>query len=152
MRRVEIPGFGAAVLSDTVGFIRALPHTLIAAFHSTLEEIASASCLLLVCDLANVDHAELLADVKQVLIEIGASDIPTILVYNKIDAIDTDAMARTSPVGGTADAGVLPALWLSAETGEGVELLQAAIARALRYKHLDYRLQLAPQAAALRAQ
>lgn len=145
MRRVQIAGFGAVVLSDTVGFIRALPHTLIAAFHSTLEEVTRAACLLLVCDSSHADQAELLTEVRRVLVEIGAADIPTILVNNKIDV--TGTRAKTCAVSG-AEHGV----WLSAATGEGVDLLLAAIATVLGRSHHDYCLRLAPQAGALRAQ
>ena len=83
MRRVQIPGYGAAVLSDTVGFIRDLPHALINAFHSTLEELASASCLLLVNDYADPDFAEIRRAVRHVLHEIGAHEVPVINVNNK---------------------------------------------------------------------
>ena len=70
MRQLQLPGFGPVVLSDTVGFVRQLPHTLVAAFHSTLEEVSSASCLLLVNDVSDPEHMELDFHVHQVLAEI----------------------------------------------------------------------------------
>ncbi|MGI9310562.1 MAG: ribosome rescue GTPase HflX [bacterium] len=145
MRRLELPGFGAAVLSDTVGFIRELPHALIAAFHSTLEELSCASCLLLVNDCADPECAEHKAAVAEVLDEIGAADVPVIQVNNKIDRIGARARVRRG-----AD-GLIDAVWLSARTGEGAELLRQALGERLGQRRRRYTLRLQPQAGALRA-
>lgn len=145
MRRLEIPGFGAVVLSDTVGFIRELPHTLIAAFHSTLEELASASCLVLVNDYADPDFAELRAAVEKVLEEIGAGDVPVIHANNKIDLTDDHARLRRGKDGR------IGTVWLSAHSGEGIDLLQRAIGELLGRRRRQYELRLKPQAGALRA-
>ncbi len=113
MRRVELPGAGAVVLSDTVGFVRDLPHTLVAAFHSTLEEVTSATCLLLVCDVSDPDHLQMKAEVETVLAEIGASEIPVILVYNKID------LSGDMPGVKTDEMGIANRVWVSAKIGTG---------------------------------
>ncbi len=145
MRRIEIPGFGAAVLSDTVGFIRELPHTLVTAFHATLEEVVNSSCLLLVNDYADSEFIEYRATVEKVLNEIGASDVPVIHVNNKIDKTDTPAGVRHDPDG------LVKTIWLSAQTGEGVDLLQQGLADLLGHHRKDYTLYLEPHAGALKA-
>src|SRR5690606_30850698 len=88
LRRIELPEFGPLILADTVGFIRNLPHQLVDAFHATLEETALASLLLHVVD-CHSDQRQILKDqVDKVLSEIGASDIPTLVVYNKVDLLE----------------------------------------------------------------
>ncbi|WP_423906599.1 ribosome rescue GTPase HflX [Candidatus Spongiihabitans sp.] len=146
MRRVELPGFGPIVLSDTVGFVRQLPHTLVAAFHSTLEEVASATCLLLVSDVSDPDHLELGCHVQQVLDEIGAKGIPVIHVNNKIDL--TGDTVKTIQYNGQQR---VDKIWLSAETGAGVEFVQQALAALLSQEHRYYLINLKPQAGALRS-
>ncbi|MBX2870170.1 MAG: GTPase HflX, partial [Acidiferrobacterales bacterium] len=145
MRRVELPGFGAIVLSDTVGFVRKLPHSLVAAFHSTLEEVVNASCLLLVNDCSDPAHLELRIEVERVLAEIGAKDVPMIVVNNKID------LSGDQPRAVQGQTGLVDRVWLSAETGEGVDLLQNAIADFLGRTHRDLVLSLKPAAGELRA-
>lgn len=146
MRRVELPGFGPIVLSDTVGFVRQLPHTLVDAFHSTLEEVASATCLLLVSDVSDPDHLELRSQVQQVLEEIGAKDIPVIHIHNKID-LTGDAVKTTQHNGQQHG----DKIWLSAATGAGVELVQQALVALLSKQHRCYLINLKPQAGALRS-
>lgn len=145
MRRVEIPGFGPIVLSDTVGFVRKLPHTLVAAFHSTLEEVVNASCLILVNDCSDPAHLELRVEVERVLHEIGAKEVPMIIANNKIDL--SGDLARFATNGN----GEIDRVWLSAHTGEGVELLQQAVSALLGQSHRDILLKLTPAAGALRA-
>ena len=87
MRRIDIEGFGEAIISDTVGFIRDLPHGLVSAFHATLEEVSHADLLIHVVDATDPDRGEMMAAVNQVLDEIDANQIPTIMVYNKIDLV-----------------------------------------------------------------
>ena len=84
-RRMYVPDLGPVVLSDTVGFVRDLPHKLVQAFHATLEEVAGADLLLHVVDAAAQDRAEQIDNVNEVLREIGADLIPQIMVFNKID-------------------------------------------------------------------
>ncbi|TDJ40248.1 MAG: GTPase HflX [Gammaproteobacteria bacterium] len=117
MRRLAIPGVGEVVLADTVGFIRHLPHTLIEAFKATLEEVTGADLLLHVVDASDADVNERIADVKDVLKEIGAESIPTRVVFNKIDAL-------ADPQGGCSSG---DAVWVSALSGAGLEDLVRAI-------------------------
>jgi len=145
MRRLELPGFGAAVLSDTVGFIRELPHTLVAAFHSTLEEMASAACLVLVNDYADPGFADYRRAVEKVLHEIGAGEVPVIHVNNKIDLTADHARVQRGRDG------LVSTIWLSAQTGEGIDLLQQALGELLGRRRRQYVLNLKPQAGALRA-
>lgn len=115
-------------LSDTVGFIRDLPHGLVEAFAATLQEAAEADLLLHVIDASNPDHPEQIAAVERVLGEIGAADVPQLLVFNKIDAIDPARMPHqrldTIEVGGRA----LPRLFVSAHEGTGLPELRAWLA------------------------
>ena len=129
MRRVEIDEFGATILSDTVGFIRDLPHSLVQAFHSTLEEVANAHLLLHTVDVASNYREECITEVNKVLKEIEASDIPSIMVFNKIDLIEGQAKVKRN------DQGVVEKVWLSAHTGEGIDLLLDAIKEHLSVLH-----------------
>ena len=115
-------------LSDTVGFIRDLPHGLVEAFAATLQEAAEADLLLHVVDASNPDHPEQIAAVERVLGEIGAADVPQLLVFNKVDALDPARMPHqrldTIEVGGRA----LPRLFVSAHEGTGLPELRAWLA------------------------
>ncbi len=121
-------GCGSASLSDTVGFIRALPHTLVKAFEATLQEAADASVLLHVVDAASETHLEQMEEVQRVLAEIGAQDVPQILVFNKLDALPQDkrplALHDSFESGGVER----QRIFLSARTGEGLAQLRAALA------------------------
>lgn len=121
-RRVFIEGEGQVVLSDTVGFIRHLPHGLVAAFRSTLEETAMADLLLHVVDSNSPERHDQVAEVNKVLHEIGADKIPQILVYNKIDLQDMPAGVRRD------EYGKISSISLSAKTGAGLDELRAAFA------------------------
>ena len=121
-RRVFIEGTGQVVLSDTVGFIRHLPHGLVAAFRSTLEETAMADLLLHVVDANSPERHDQVAEVNKVLLEIGADKIPQILIYNKIDLQDLLAGVKRD------DYGKIVSINLSAKTGSGIEELRAALA------------------------
>ena len=115
-------------LSDTVGFIRDLPHGLIDAFQATLQEAVDADLLLHVVDAASPNCLEQMAEVQRVLREIGAADIPQVLVFNKLDALD--AGSRPLQLEDSYDlAGVqTPRIFLSAAQGEGLDLLRARLA------------------------
>jgi GTPase len=123
-RRVYIPEYGPVVVSDTVGFIRHLPHTLVAAFHATLEETVRADLLLHVVDASSPNHDQQVDEVNKVLREIRAQDIPQILVLNKTDLTELSAEAHRDPAGGVSH------VRASAMTGEGVDLLRSALAEA----------------------
>ncbi|HCX33129.1 MAG TPA: GTPase HflX, partial [Rhodocyclaceae bacterium] len=86
-RRVFLNDAGSIVLSDTVGFIRELPHSLVAAFHATLEETAAADLLLHVVDASHPDREAQIAAVDRVLEQVGAAEVPRMLVWNKIDVL-----------------------------------------------------------------
>jgi GTP-binding protein HflX len=120
-RRVHADGGLQVVLSDTVGFIRRLPHTLVAAFRATLEETVQAEVLLHVVDAAHADHAQQIVEVDKVLKEIGAGDIPQILVFNKIDLTGADpAVIRD-------ECGNISRIWVSARERRGLEYVRTAI-------------------------
>ena len=119
---------GSVSLSDTVGFIRDLPHGLISAFKATLQEAADADLLLHVVDAANPAHPQQIAQVQEVLAEIGAADVAQILVFNKVDALASSAQ----PLGAHDDyeweGRRLERLFVSAHTGEGLAALRLALA------------------------
>ena len=121
-RRVYIEGSGQVVLSDTVGFIRHLPHSLIAAFRSTLEETAQADLLLHVVDANSSERFDQIAEVNKVLLEIGAQHIPQILIFNKIDLQDLPAGVQRD------EYARITRIYLSAKTGAGIDELRAALA------------------------
>jgi len=114
------------VLSDTVGFIRGLPHELVEAFKSTLEESVEADLLLHVVDAASPARAAQIAEVERVLDEIGASGVPQLVVFNKVDLIEHAAGVERDPCGS------LSRVSLSAATGAGLDLLREAIAERAR--------------------
>ncbi|HEY5889534.1 MAG TPA: GTPase HflX [Acidimicrobiia bacterium] len=96
VRRLELPHNRVVLIADTVGFVRRLPHHLVEAFQSTLSEVAEADLLLHVVDITNTDIVGHLAAVHEVLLEIGASDLPELLVFNKIDRVTPQALARVT--------------------------------------------------------
>ena len=117
MRRLDISGYGPVIVSDTVGFISRLPHELVDAFHSTLEEVSASQLLLHVIDLLDPEITERVGQVERVLDAIGAGDIPRLRVYNKADLIE--ASSFRSFVNGSSHRG----LRISASTGKGLEEL-----------------------------
>jgi GTP-binding protein HflX len=121
-RRLFIPETGQIVISDTVGFIRDLPHALVAAFHATLEETAQADLLLHVVDSASPDRDQQMAAVAAVLEEIGAGQVPQIVIWNKIDA------TQAAPGVERDEYDRLARVRVSAKTGAGLDLLRAALA------------------------
>ncbi|HXW65805.1 MAG TPA: GTPase HflX [Burkholderiaceae bacterium] len=120
------------VLSDTVGFVRALPHTLVEAFRSTLDEAVHADLLLHVIDAASAARAEQAQEVERVLEEIGAHHVPRLRVYNKVDRL-----ARAGTIEYDA-CGSIAGVWLSAHTGDGVELLREVIAEKIAKRTRDH--------------
>ena len=120
-RRLYLGEMGAIVLSDTVGFIRDLPHSLVEAFKATLEETAGADLLLHVVDSASHDRDQQIDAVNRVLAEVGAGDVPQILVWNKIDETGVDPGVEYDACG------TLRRVFLSAKSGAGVDQLRAAL-------------------------
>lgn len=145
LRRVIVPSFGPVVLADTVGFIRHLPHNLVAAFKSTLEETRDADLQLHVVDVSDPRRDDNMHQVAEVLKEIDADHLPQLVVFNKIDQaglaprIDYDDQARPQ------------AVYVSALSGEGLDLLMQAIRQLLSERYLQLILNLPPQQAVLRA-
>jgi GTP-binding protein HflX len=144
VRKVEGTA-GALVLADTVGFVRDLPHDLVAAFRSTLAEARDADLLLHVVDAADPLREERIGQVDAVLAEIGAGDIPQILVYNKIDKLDGATPRHDEPHAAREK------LWVSARTGDGVEALRTVIARRFSARQVTGELRLASDQGRLRA-
>jgi GTP-binding protein HflX len=146
LRRVELPGEGAVVLADTVGFISHLPHELVAAFKSTLQETVLAGLLLHVIDYSSPQRAEYIAEVNSVLEQIGASEIPQIEIYNKVDLVDGEG-----PRVERGDDGLVRRVWISAKDGAGMELLIDALAEFFHRDHVRHRVYLGPGDGRLRS-
>jgi GTP-binding protein HflX len=147
LRRVELPGEGAVVLADTVGFISHLPHELVAAFRSTLQETVSADLLIHVIDSASPNRGVCVAEVNSVLREIGASEVQQIEVYNKVDLNEGE-----EPRIERDEEGNVRRVWLSAREGDGVELLLDALAEFFHREYIHKVFRLGPQDGRLRAQ
>lgn len=148
IRRIHLPGVGPCALADTVGFIRHIPHDLVAAFRSTLEEATNASLLIHIIDASDPRRTEKMADVMTVLDEIGAKDVPIIHVYNKVDACVPAVTAHLTPVlpDGSREA------WVSAKAEAGMALLIRAIAEKLAGEQLEVKVALAAAEGKQRAQ
>ncbi|WP_424682602.1 ribosome rescue GTPase HflX [Frateuria sp. YIM B11624] len=154
VRKIEDLSCGPAVLADTVGFIRELPHDLVAAFRATLAEARDADLLLHVSDAADEERERLHRVVDGVLEEIGAGDVPQLHVMNKIDVLrEGEAGARpgTEPRIVRDGEGRPTQVWLSARTGEGLELLRQALGERLGGERVQTELQLPLSAGRLHA-
>jgi GTP-binding protein HflX len=133
-RRLYVENCGQIVLSDTVGFIRELPHSLVAAFHATLEETAQADLLLHVVDAASPAREQQIDSVNKVLDDIGAASVPQIVVWNKIDStaiapgIDREEPGFNLGSVDSCHYGKIRRVRLSAKSGEGLSLLRGALA------------------------
>jgi GTP-binding protein HflX len=145
VRRITLPGGTAVVAADTVGFIRELPHELVAAFQSTLTEAREATLLLHVVDAADPRREEHIAQVDAVLGEIGANDIPQIIVYNKIDRLSMEPRVDRDA------SGQVTAVWISAEQRAGLDLLASAITERIARFARRARLRVPASAGALRS-
>jgi len=147
LRRVDIADAGPVILADTVGFIRQLPHDLVAAFRSTLEETQQSHLLLHVIDSAREDRADCIGHVNEVLAEIEADDIPQLEIYNKIDLLDD-----VEPHIDYDEHGTAKRVWMSAATGEGQELILEALKANFGKDFVHCWLHLLPNEAKIRAQ
>lgn len=125
-RKFFVADGGSVVLSDTVGFIKHLPHTLVAAFRATLEEAVAADLLLHVVDASSPSRDQQIEEVNKVLAEIGADHIPQLMVLNKID------VNGLAPGLERDEYGRIGRIWVSARTGEGFDLLKEALAECSR--------------------
>ena len=135
LRRLDLKGEGAVVIADTVGFISRLPHDLVAAFKSTLQETSEASLLLHVVDAASSQRESCIAEVNDVLQQIGADKVNQIEVYNKIDLLEGREPALERDANGQ-----VARIWLSAKTGAGIDLLLQALGEYFRRNHVRQRL------------
>ena len=145
VRRIALPGGTPVVVADTVGFIRELPHELVAAFQSTLPEAREATLLLHVVDASDPRRDEHIAQVNEVLAQIGAQDIPQVLLYNKIDRLGRAAGIERDAQGEAS------AVWISAASREGLDLLMSVLAERLSRRTRDARVRLPPGSGALRS-
>ncbi|OGT36335.1 MAG: GTPase HflX [Gammaproteobacteria bacterium RBG_16_51_14] len=146
LRRVELKSGRSYIISDTVGFIRHIPHNLIDAFHATLQETHEADLLLHIIDVDEENRQSRIEQVNQVIKDIGAESIPQIEVYNKIDLHEM-INARTE----ISQTGPCHRVWVSAKSGAGVEQLLELVGKVLGPKLRTQRLCLPPSAGGLRA-
>ena len=140
LRKLAIEDVGDVILADTVGFIRHLPHDLVAAFQATLQETQEADLLLHVIDVADPRKTDNIEQVAHVLEQIEADDIPQLLVCNKLDALDEDVAPRID----RDDEGVPIRVWISARQGLGIELLEQALTELLSGSIVEHQLSLPP--------
>ena len=146
LRKIELDDVGTAILVDTVGFIRHLPHKLVESFRATLQETIEATLLLHVIDCFDEERAKHIVEVDTVLADIGASDVPVLQIYNKIDMLDgqgprIDYDSQGQPV----------RVWLSAVSGEGLDLMFKAITQLLSEDLIIEVIKVAPQFGQLRS-
>lgn len=146
LRKIHIHDLGNIVLADTVGFIRHLPHKLVEAFKATLQETVEADLLLHIVDAASEERDDNLLEVNKVLKEIGADQVPVLMVYNKIDRLE-----NVQPNLVRNELGKPVEVWLSAKTGQGTDLLQKAIAELMSEELVDQDIVLTPSDGQLRA-
>lgn len=146
LRQVKLPDYGELVLADTVGFIQNLPHELVAAFRSTLQETIEADLLLHVVDASSPNRQEQIHEVNSVLKEIGADNIPQVMVYNKIDCLPAvDAHVDKD------ETDSVNAVWLSAMDGDGINLLLETLSTLCHDENTRMSVVLKPEQAKLRA-
>lgn len=151
MRRLQLPGGGPLVLADTVGFISHLPHRLVEAFRATLEEVASADLLLHIVDISAEDSESYIAEVQKVLKDIDAAEQPQLLVYNKIDALENQEPRIERKIIEHGKKGPPIAVWVSAQTGAGMDLLLEALSELLQQDLVMETIHVLPEHAKLRA-
>ncbi len=147
LRRMDLAGVGRVILADTVGFIRHLPHDLVAAFKATLTETREAELLLHVVDISDERRSENIEQVEYVLSEIDANEVPQLIICNKIDNLD-DIEPRID----RDEQGMPIRVWLSAQANIGVELLFTALAERLDIQVVNHQLNIPPSAGKLRGE
>jgi GTP-binding protein HflX len=146
LRKLELPVIGNAVLADTVGFIRQLPHSLIDAFRATLEEVSQADLILHVLDAASPLRGEQISEVNLVLEEIGAKETPQLMVYNKVDLLDEEPRIERNA------SGTITKVLVSSINGAGKKLLLEAIAERIGEAVIETNVKVSPQDGRIRAQ
>ena len=146
LRKVQIPNYGTAILADTVGFVRDLPHQLVDAFRATLEETVEARLLLHVVDSSNDERQLMIDEVNKVLAEIGADQNPALMVFNKVDLLED----RTAGIE-RDESGKPVRAWVSASTGAGISELLTAISELIGGDMMSTTLRLGPNQGKQRA-
>lgn len=146
LRRLALPSGDQLVLADTVGFISALPHELVAAFRSTLQETSEAALLLHVVDAASPERDANIAEVIKVLEQIGAGEVFLIEVFNKIDLLDDFAPRLERDA-----AGRVSRVWLSANSGAGIDLLLVGLGEFFAQEKVNHQVRLTPHDGRLRS-
>jgi GTP-binding protein HflX len=147
LRRIDLAGIGRVILADTVGFIRHLPHDLVAAFKATLTETREAELLLHVVDIADDRRSDNIEQVEYVLKEIEANEVPQLIICNKIDSL-SDIEPRID----RNDEGIPIRVWLSAQANIGIDLLFTALAERLGSQVVKHQLNIPPTAGKLRGE
>ncbi len=147
LRRLELPDGDPVILVDTVGFIRDLPHDLVAAFRSTLQETCDADLLLHVIDASSPIREQNIGEVHKVLKEIKADKVTTIEVYNKVDCLSSNTTARVDRDGN----GNVQRVWVSALNGDGLAELQQVLNEILEEDSIKHQISLSPSEGRLRA-
>lgn len=147
LRKIDVEDVGRVILADTVGFIRHLPHDLVAAFKATLTETREAQLLLHVVDISDERRQENMEQVEAVLTEIEAGDVPQLLICNKIDNLN-DIAPRID----RDEKGLPTRVWLSARANQGVELLFEALAERLGKQVVKHTLKIPPSAGRIRGE
>lgn len=137
LRKVRLPGAGSVIFADTVGFIRHIPHDLVAAFRSTLEETSEADLLIHLVDASDVYREEKMADVAEVIKEVGAESVPQLTVFNKIDRLTN---MNVAPHVDLNDEGLPQRVWISAKASQGIDLMLDAVAAYFRGQFQTVRL------------
>lgn len=149
LRGMDLPSIGKIILADTVGFIRQLPHSLVDAFRATLEEVSQSSALIHVVDAHDDEQKEYIHQVNEVLAEIGASEIPQIMVFNKFDLLSSEEKeTHTFDVKFTE---YQQKVWVSALTHQGFDELLSAIQSILAQEMVEGWIQLAANEGKIRA-
>ncbi|MBL4741708.1 MAG: GTPase HflX, partial [Idiomarina sp.] len=145
LRKIEVDEVGTVILADTVGFIRHLPHDLVAAFKATLQETQDATLLLHVVDIADEHYQDNVDQVTEVLEEIDAADVPQLMICNKIDKLD-DVDAKID----RDDEGNPIRVWVSAQQGIGLSLIYDALHERLGRQMVNLQLKIPPSMGKLR--
>ncbi|NPA71500.1 MAG: GTPase HflX, partial [Gammaproteobacteria bacterium] len=148
LRRVHLPGAGKVIFADTVGFIRHIPHDLVTAFRSTLEETREADLLIHLVDAADPHREEKIKDVHDVIAEVGAESVPQLLVFNKIDQLEP----AIAPKVDVDEMGVPKRVWVSAKDGLGIDALLASVASFFKGRFQTVSLTLKVEAGKKRAE
>lgn len=152
LRRVHLPGAGPVIFADTVGFIRHIPHDLVSAFRSTLEEAREASLLVHLVDASDPLREEKIQDVQDVIEEVEADQVPQLLVMNKIDALQPVADQTVTPKVDLNEEGLPERVWISAKKDLGIDLLMDAVGAFFKGQYRKVKIVLAVSAGKKRSQ